>query len=169
MANKTIYLSSSSHMSPGKINFYLVFGVFLILFSGYQLHLHLHQVPYYELTIEIIKAFRFWNTLLLFVIGVGILLFGLQWVGKKTPQYIWFGKDKIVYKPSYLKSTRSIDIENIKEFIISPTWILCVSDKEKLMIDLSWVAPHIAIKIKEKLKNISNTKQITVKDQERKR
>ncbi len=165
MAKKTIYLSGSTTISPTKSNIFNLFGLFLVIFSGLQLHIYFNQYPHTGLHIDLINNFHFWNIIILFGVGVWFLLLGLKLISKKANQYIRFEKDKIVYKPSYLKEAKSIDIDKLNEIVFSETWILCISDKEKFMVDLSWVPLHLSKRIKAVMKKISDKRQITLRGQ----
>ncbi len=171
MAKKTIYLSGSTAKSPKKKNFYKTFGILVFIFSGFQLYSYVMEQTYFEFSPEFLLEFasslNFWNTLVLFCISIGFIFTGFTLTGRKTNQYIRFEKDKITYKPSYLKDTKSINIDDLKEMVFSPMWVLCISEKEKFMIDLSWVPVHVTKKIKERLKVISDKKQIPIKGQEK--
>ena len=167
MAKKTIYLSGTNAISPRKRNFYKILGFLLIVFSGYQIYTYLmKQVPIefsQELILEFVLNFSFMNSFILFCISIGFLFTGFQLVGRKTNQYIRFENNKIIYKPSFLKDSKSVDIDNLKEIVFSPTWVLCISDKEKFMIDLSWVSVYISANIKNIIGKIAAEKQIKVK------
>jgi len=155
MANKTIYLSGPAAVPPKRRMFYKIFGALIVIFSGYQIYGYILAQSYYSI--------NFISLMLLFVIGVGILFTGFQVVNRKTNQYISFKNNSITYKPSFLKESRSVDIESINEIVFTPTWVLCISDKEKFLIDLSWVASHITENIKEMFLELSEEKQINVK------
>ncbi len=169
MAKKIIYLSGSTAVSPKKKNFYKIFGVLLVFFSGYQIYNYIIEQTFSRFNTEVLLVFvsdiNFLNAVILFCIAVGLLFTGFQLIGRKTDQYIKFEKNKIIYKPSFLKDSKSVNIDELKEIVYSPTWILCISDKEKFMIDLSWVSSHIASRVKKTIKEISAEKQINMKGQ----
>ncbi len=155
MGHKTIYLTGSTAIAPKKRMFYKIFGTLVVIFSGYQIYTYIIEQNYLELS--------FISAAVLFCTGLGIMFTGFQLVSKKTNQYIRFDKNGILYKPSFLKEPKAIDIDSLKEVVFSPTWILCISDKEKFMIDLSWVSSHISAKIKDTLKNIAVKNEINIK------
>lgn len=155
MGHKTIYLTGSTAIAPKKRMFYKIFGTLVVIFSGYQIYTYIIEQNYFEIS--------FISAVVLFCVGLGIMFTGFQIVSKKTNQYIRFDNSNVIYKPSFLKEAKTIDIDSLKEIVFSPTWILCISDKEKFMIDLSWVSSHTSARIKDTLKKISIKKEINIK------
>lgn len=153
METITVPLSGHYSYTTGIIKLYKYFGVFLFLGGIIML---ISMIVKNDIDISLLSVIS--NLL----IGLYFIIVGFGIIQIKVVEYIKINDQRIIYKPYFFKSSKIVEVKDIKEISFAPLAINLKSDNNDLRMNLRWVSFKTVRRIKETIKTLASQKQIKI-------